>query len=104
MSDNIFIYFSNGFYLGFINSGYLYSRDGICLGWIEGQYIWDLDGRFRGAIVDLNANKYILRNRFALPPISRPPKGPVGPMAPPSPPANINPVSLPANIIDAFVQ
>jgi len=102
MSKTDYIYLSNGFYFGFISNGFLYSRDGICLGWLESRFVWDLEGRFKGSIFEKDGSKYILRNRFILPPISRPPRGQVAPIAPISPPSNIKSIELSADIIDAF--
>lgn len=102
MSDNMHIYLLNGFYFGFVSNGFLYSRDGICLGWLEGNFVWDLEGRFRGSILERDGHKYILRKRFGLPPISRPPKSPISPVSPLAPPENIKPIDLGIEIIDAF--
>lgn len=100
----MYIYLSNGFYFGFVSNGFLYSRDGICLAWIEdNKYVWDLDGKFRGTIIDMSSNKYILKKRFGLSPISRPPKVPMAPIPPITPPSNIKPISLPVDIVDAFL-
>jgi hypothetical protein len=100
--DDMYIYLLNGFYFGFINNGYLFSRDGICLGWLEGAFVWDLEGRFRGSIFTQDNHKYIIRRRFGLLPISRPPKGPVPPAVPLKPPENIKPVEVGVEIVDAF--
>lgn len=107
MDNIIYIYLSNGFYFGFISNGFLYSRDGICLGWLEGIYVWDMGGKYRGTIIDIPNNhdsKYILRKRFVLSPISRPPKDSISSIAPIAPPPNIKPVNLPVDVIDAFAQ
>ena len=100
----MYIYLSNGFYLGFISNGFLYSRDGICIGWLEGNYVWDMEGKYRGGVIEIAGNKYILRRRFGLPPISRPPKGYIAPVTPLPPPSNIKPIDLAVDIIDAFMQ
>lgn len=104
MGNNMFIYLANGFYFGFINNDFLYSRDGICLGWLEGIFVWDLEGKFRGQIIEISGNKYIIRKRFGLPPISRPPKGPIASVTPPAPPQNIKPIDLSVDSIDGFAQ
>jgi len=103
----MYIYLSNGFYFGFVSNGFLYSRDGVCLGWIEGVYVWDMEGKFRGNVVEITGkadSKYILRKRFGLPPISRPPKGSMDPITPITPPSNIKPIDLQVDVIDAFTQ
>ena len=99
----MYIYLLNGFYLGFINNGFLYSRDGLCLGWLEGNFVWDLDGKFRGQITEKDGHKYIIRKRFGLPPISRPPKGSLSSVPPLAPPQNIKLIDLGVEIIDSFV-
>ena len=96
----VFIYRTAGTYLGFISSGSIFSRDGEYLGWIEGQFAWDKDGRFRGSIWQ---EKYIIVNRFAVPPVPRAPRtAPVPSPALPNPPPNIPAVPLPTGWIDAF--
>lgn len=100
--DGIYIYKSNGFYLGFIKNGYLYSRDGIYLGWLEGNIVWDAKGQFRGTIADLNNHKYILTNRFTLSPASRTPKEIPSPTVPLTPQPNIAPISLSVEFTDGF--
>ena len=99
MEEIIYIYKSNGFYFGFIKNGFLFSRDGIYCGWIERGFVWDEKGHFRGVLTD---NKYILVKRFAIPPISRTPKIAPAKEIPPAPPANIAPIALPPELIDAF--
>lgn len=97
------IYLLNGFYFGFVSNGLLYSRDGICLGWVdESSFVWDQLGKFRGSTHEHGGHHYIIRNRFDLPPISRPPKAPVPRVIPLSPPENIKPVDFGVEIIDAF--
>ena len=97
------IYLLSGFYFGFVSNGFLYSRDGICLGWVdESDFVWDLEGKFRGAVHKQDDHNYILRKRFGLPPISRPPKSPIPPIAPLAPPVNIRPLDLGVEIIDGF--
>ena len=103
MSSDIQIYLSTGFYFGFVRNEFLYSRDGICLGWVdESNFVWDLKGRFRGSISKSNDHAYIIRKRFGLPPISRPPKDSIPSVIPPPPPANIEPVAWGVEVIDAF--
>jgi hypothetical protein len=100
--NDTFVYKSNGFYLGYIRNGYLISRDGVYLGWIEGNYAWDSRGLFRGMLSDINNHKYILFDRFALPPVPRTPKNmpALGPI--PTPPSNIAPITLPVQMVDGF--
>ena len=103
MGSNVFIFLSNGFYFGFIQDGLLFSRDGIYSGWVEDNLIvWDSLGRFRGSVTTIKEKKYVLRDRLSMPPISRVPKAVVSSVAPPAPPANIPPIDLPVNLIDAF--
>jgi hypothetical protein len=105
IGGNMHIYLMNGFYLGFISGGYLYSRDGICLGWIEDdKFVWDLEGKFRGSIYEYpqNKQKYIIKRRFGLPPLSRPSRGSIPPVSPLAPPENIKPIDLGVEIIDGF--
>jgi len=104
VENSTYIYLSNGFYFGFMSNGFLYSRNGICLGWLEGKFVWDLEGKFRGTIVDINGNKYILKQRFGLSPISRPARGPVAPITPVAPAPNIKPANLPVEVVDAFTS
>jgi hypothetical protein len=93
------IYKSTGIYLGFISNGSLFSRDGVYLGWIEGQFVWDTAGKFRGQLWN---EKYIVINRFAVPPVPKPPR-PVPPTPGlPNPPPNIVPITLPIGWVDSF--
>lgn len=95
-----YIFKSNGQYLGFIYNGYLFSRDGIYLGWTEGKFVWDSAGQFRGILT--NDNRYILKNLYTIPPISRTPR-PLPAIPPlPAPQANIAPILLPIGAVDAF--
>ena len=100
--ENNFVYKSNGFYLGFINGTDLFSRDGIYMGWIDGTHVWDARGIYRGELVLIGGTRYILRNRFIMPPVSRNPRSIPAAALPPAPPANIRPISLPVESIDAF--
>lgn len=94
------IYKTTGTYFGFISNGSIFSRDGEYLGWIEGRFAWDKDGRFRGQIWK---EKYIIVNRFAVPPVPKGPRAaPVPPPALPDPPPNIQAVPLPTGWTDAF--
>lgn len=94
------IFRSDGRYLGFIKDDFLYSRDGIYLGWIEGQIAWDKNGNFRGVLID----KYILLDKYTIPPTTRTPKISPNVMAPTNPPANIPPVNPPTGLIDGFLD
>lgn len=102
MSDYIFIYKTNGFYLGFIRNGSLYSRDGIYIGWTDGNFAWDTVGRFRGTITTFKNYKYILMNRLTMPSAPRIPKTPSPPEVPPAPQDNIAPINLPPEFRDGF--
>ena len=102
MDNTTFIFKTDGNYLGFIQSGFVFSRDGVYLGWVESKTVWDAEGNFRGAISEINSNKYILRDRFALPPVSRTPKtAPENPIIP-DPPRNVAPISSGVSLVDAF--
>jgi len=101
-NTNAFIYLTNGFYFGFVQNNILFSRNGTYLGWVENSYVWDAQGRFRGKIVDINSNKYIIRDRFSMPPLAKTPKPDVSSVMPPNPPPNIQPINLPINLMDAF--
>lgn len=95
-----YIFKSNGHYLGFISNGYIYSRDGIYMGWVEGGFAWDKHGQFRGYLSE--DGKYILKNVYTIPPVSKSPKpNPSSPVLP-TPPANIVPIVLPVGVQDAF--
>ncbi len=91
-----YIFRPNGNYLGFISDGNIFSRDGEYLGWIEGNLVWDSAGRFRGQVMQINNYKYILRNRFLIPPIPKVPR------IPPIPPSNIVPIIVPIGFEDAL--
>ncbi|MCP6726728.1 MAG: hypothetical protein KJI69_01650 [Patescibacteria group bacterium] len=103
MGNIIFIFKTNGNYLGFIEGGFVFSRDGVYLGWVDGNTVWDSEGNFRGVIAnDKDMNKFIIRDRFALSPVSRTPKtAPENPSIP-DPPRNIVPVSFGVSMIDSF--
>jgi len=93
------VFKSNGTYLGFIVSGLLFSRDGEYLGSVETNYVWDKEGRFRGQVWK---EKYIIINRFVVPPVPRAPRPiPARPALPPPPP-NIHPIVLPTGWQDSF--
>lgn len=94
-----YIFRSNGQYLGFIQNGYLFSRDGIYLGWVEDNHVWDANGQYRGFIKD---SRYILRNLYIVPPVSRAPKALPAIPALPVPTANIVAINLPIGYVDAF--
>ena len=96
------IYKSNGSYLGFIKDTFLFSRDGLPLGWIENKLVWDSNGNFRGIIFESVGNNYIVKPRFVMPPIPRPPKPIPSIPALPAPQANIPPIILPTEFSDAF--
>lgn len=96
------IYKTSGIYLGFLNNDLLFSRDGDYLGWTEGQFVWDSTGKFRGMIAEIKGNKYILKDRFSMPPLTKPPKAVNTAVNPPTAPANIAPITLPVNLVDAF--
>jgi len=99
---DIYIYKSNGTYLGFTQDDSIYSRDGIYLGWVENNYVWDNNGQFRGQILEMNKNKYIARNIYTISPIPKIPKAPSGLSSIPTPPSNIEPVNLPIGFQDGF--
>ncbi len=100
--DNNFIFKSSGIYLGFISNGFIFSRDGIYLGWLDGEFAWDTDGKFRGIIMKQNGNRYIVMNKFAVPPVPRSPRPEPAKPVLPNPPANIPPIPLSVGYKDAF--
>jgi len=102
MDNTIFIYKTNGFYLGFIRNGFLFSRDGIYMSWVEGNFVWDSKGKFRGVVTEIGGNKYIILNRLTIPPASRIPKPPPAPEMPPAPRSNIVPINLSPELVDGF--
>lgn len=93
------IFRTNGIYLGFILNDSLFSRDGEYLGWIENDFVWDSKGRFRGKKFQ---DKYIIFNRFAVPPVSRQPRPVLNVPAIPPPPVNLQPIVLPPGWVDSF--
>ena len=94
-----FIYKTTGIYLGFISNGSIFSRDGEYLGWLEGIYAWDKDGRFRG---QLWKERYIVLNRFVVPPVPKAPRVSIKPTALPDPPPNLSPIAVPTGWVDSF--
>ncbi len=106
MGTDIFIFKSEGNYLGFIRNNFVFSRDGIYLGWVEQidhhQAIWDSEGKFRGLLIEKNSNHYILTRKFEMPPFSRTPKKIENVQIPPDPPPNVPPMTLPVDFEDAF--
>ena len=100
--NQIFIFRTNGFYLGFLQAGNLFSRDGVYLGWLEGVFIWDASGQYRGQLVQIGGYYYILKNMYAVPPIPRVPRfATISPTLPP-PPINGVPISPPIGYKDGF--
>ena len=99
--NDIFVYKSNGIYLGFIRNGFLFSRDGICLGWIENDFIWDTQGQFKGLLYEINGHKYVVVNRFTLKPAQRSSKI-IANQTVLSNQSNIPAISLPVELTDAF--
>lgn len=98
----MYIFRSNGNYIGFVSNNNIFSRDGIYLGWIDGALVWDSQGNFRGQIINIASNNYILKNTFSISPIPRIPKIPPIPPTPPTPPSNIPPITLPIGFVDSF--
>ncbi len=101
---NRYIFKSNGNYLGFLQDDNIFSRDGIYLGWLDGDgtYAWDSSGKFRGYLIDVSGNNFIILNQLQIPPIPRMPRpAPLTPILPP-PPVNVSPIPLPVGYIDGF--
>jgi hypothetical protein len=98
----MYIFRSDGNYVGFIYNNNVFSRDGVYLGWVENNLVWDYQGNFKGQIFKINGNDYILKNSFSIPPIPRIPKVSPVPPVPPVPPVNILPISLPIGLVDSF--
>ena len=56
--------------MGFEESGYIFSRDNVNLGWVngDGTDVWDSrTGEFRGKLVTIGGNTYVLRDTFTQP-------------------------------------
>lgn len=102
MDNTIYIYKTNGFYLGFIRNGFLFSGQGVYMGWVEGNFVWDSKGRFRGIITEINGHKYIILNRLSISPVARPPKLPQNQEIPPNPQPNIVRITLSPELSDGF--
>ena len=103
MNGNIvFIYRSNGNYLGFISGSNFFSRDGIYWGWIEGNLVWNHTGRYAGEVKEINGHSYIMKNMYILPPIPKPPKKLPDIPTIPDPPRNIRAINLPIGYQDSF--
>lgn len=101
-TTNQTLFKSNGTYLGFVYNGSVFSRDGIYLGWVEGVFVWDTQGKFRGQIINLNGQNYVLLNKFLVQPVPKTPKTtPNTPNLPPPPP-NTTSISLPVEWVDSF--
>lgn len=100
----IYIFKSNGNYIGFVSGNNIFSRDGVYLGWVENNLVWDARGNFRGQLIELNNNHYVLKNSFSIQPIPRVPKIPPTSPIPPVPPVNILPITLPIGYEDAFSE
>ncbi len=98
----IYIFKSNGNYIGFVSDNNIFSRDGVYLGWIENKLVWDAKGNFRGQLFNINNHNYILKSSFSIPPIPRIPKISPIPPVPPIPPINILPITLSIGYEDAF--
>ncbi|MFA6476532.1 MAG: 4-fold beta flower protein [Candidatus Paceibacterota bacterium] len=97
-----FIFKSNGYYLGFIQNGFLFSRDGVPLGWLEGEYAWDINGKFRGVVTLNQDHIYILLNQFAISPLPKPSRIISTNPTLPAPQANIPAISLPIGWVDGY--
>jgi hypothetical protein len=107
MNEVMYIFKSNGFYIGFINNNFFYNQNGIYLGWVEGQFVYDAEGKFRGMIYSAKLTdhpnySYIFRHKFTMPPISKPPKPSIPNTAPPNPVPLIPPITLDVKWEDAF--
>jgi hypothetical protein len=98
----MFIFRSNGNYLGFFSNNFLFSRDGVYLGWVENNLVWDVRGSFRGQTIKIGNNFYIIKNTLTISPIPRIPKLVPIPPALPIPQSNILPVQLPIGFVDSF--
>lgn len=92
----------NGQYLGYISKENIFSRDNIYLGWLEGQNVWDTGGAYRGRLLEIAGHNYILKNRFEINPLPRPPRVvPTSPSAP-APLSTIAPILAPLGFQDGF--
>ena len=102
MGDVTYIHKLDGNYLGFIYDGILFSRDGVNLGWMENDLVWDTTGKFRGVLIKVGSNNYILRNILSLPPLPRTPKTVITPKQVFPPVPNISAISPNIGFQDAF--
>jgi hypothetical protein len=70
--NELFIYKSNGQYMGFARYNNLYTRDGIYLGYIKGNFAWDAQGQFRGSLTPIETQQgtkiFVIKNMFAINP------------------------------------
>lgn len=74
MNDLRFIFHTDGTYIGYIDENYFFSRDGNYLGWLENDgSVYDKLGKYRGRLSLIGSNYYILKNRFILDPMPKPP-------------------------------
>ena len=104
MNENvIFIYRSNGNYLGFISDGNFFSRDGVYWGWVEGDLVWHSTGKYAGELKEISGHIYIIRNMYRLQPIPKSPKKFPDIPTIPDTPRNIRAVNLPIGYQDAFI-
>ncbi|MFH0833962.1 MAG: hypothetical protein V2A63_01055 [Patescibacteria group bacterium] len=102
-TKELFIFRSNGNYIGFVRDSTIFSRDGVYLGWIENnRFVWDSNGRFGGVLQEFNGNKYIFINKLSVMPFSRPARPTPSTVSIPNPPANIPKIDLPIGYTDTF--
>ena len=91
--------------MGFEESGYIFSRDNVNLGWVngDGTDVWDSrTGEFRGKLVTIGGNTYVLRDTFVVNPVPRSPRQTTPSVRLPDPPDNIRPISLPLGTKDGL--
>lgn len=102
-SQLIKIFRSSGQYIGFVSEQNLFSWSGEYLGWIDDQkFVWDKNGIFRGQLIQINNNYYIIKNKYLIPPISKNARASAPNPAIPAPLAPLPPISLPLGTEDAF--
>lgn len=98
-----FIFKISGQYFGFIDNGNIFTWNGRYVGWLDGGYAWDVSGQFRGEIKKMNGHTYILRNKYALPPLPKEPKSnPLPIVSVPVPQSPISPISPEIGWVDGF--
>jgi hypothetical protein len=100
----MFLFRSNGQYLGFITGDNIFDRDGRFIGWKSVETVWGANGQYRGQLSRIGStqNFYVVKYIFAVAPIPQIPRVVDINKSLPVPPANILPVHLQAGFVDGF--